>query len=299
MTPLPSISVIIVTYNSASCLRPTLAAVLNQDYPDFEVILVDNQSADDSLTIAREYVSRGLKIIPNPTNRGFAGGNNDGVRASRGELVFLLNPDAVLDPGGLRVIAAAFAQRSDLGILGAKLMDADGETILHCGGRIGLPAHCSLYGVGEKDRGQWDEVREVEFVIGAAFALCRALWDRLGGFDEDFSPVYYEDTDLCVRCRRLGLKVLYWPLLRLIHQGNVSCEYKSPAFWWYHHRHRLWFLMKNYSLPQILFQVLPAEARWYISPASRGLRRFMLRIYYYTLKRYVARKILHIPRRPK
>src|SRR5690349_9452432 len=133
MTNLPSISIVIVTWNSAAHLRPTLESVFRQDYPDYEVILVDNDSRDDSLAIAREFEPRGLRIIAGRVNRGFGGGNNDGVAASRGELVFLLNPDTELEPRALHEIAAAFAAHPDAGILGAKLIAPDGETILHCG----------------------------------------------------------------------------------------------------------------------------------------------------------------------
>lgn len=295
MTALPSLSIIIVTYNSAPFLRATLESVFAQDYPGCEVILLDNASSDDSLAIAREFEPRGLRIIHNTVNRGFAGGNNDGVRASRGELIFLVNPDIEMNAGCLREVARAFAVRPDLGILGAKLIAPDGQTILHCGGKVGFPAHCSLYGRGERDDdGNWNEPFEVEFVVGAALALRRSLWERLGGLDEDLNPAYFEDTDLCLRTRRLGFKVLCWPAIRLIHHENVSCEYRSMTFWRLHHRNRLWFTLKNYPLSAILFKALPAEMSWYFSGDSVGLRKLMLRLYASSLKKYVKRKVLRI-----
>ena len=300
--PRPLISVIMVTYNSASCLRPTLEALLGQHYPNYEVILLDNASRDSSLAIAREFEGDRLRVIAGETNRGFAGGNNDAVRASSGPIVFLLNPDAILlDAGALGEVAAVFGNGrgpDDLGIIGGKLLAEDTVTLLHCGGAIDPCAHTALLGRGEEDNGQWDCPAEVDFVIGAALALRRDLWDRLGGFDEDFGPAYYEDTDLCLRCRRLGKKVLYWPALQLVHHENVSVEYKSDFFWWTHHRHRLWFQIKNHSLVGILLKVLPAELKWYFSPHSRGRRRFMLKVYYYTLRRFVARRILRLKPRP-
>ena len=165
--PWPSITVVVVTYNNASVLCPTLEAVLVQDYPDFEVILVENASADESLAVAREFESRGLRIIVNPTNRGFSGGNNDGVRAGSGDIVFLLNPDAIMDPGTLREVTRAFNERPDIGIIGVRLVARDGKTIQHCGGAVGMSAHCELHGRGQRDVGQWNTPFEVEFVIGA------------------------------------------------------------------------------------------------------------------------------------
>jgi GT2 family glycosyltransferase len=88
------------------------------------------------------------------------------------------------------------------------------------------------------------------------------------------------------------------PSLAAIHRENVSTEYKSPAFWWFHHRHRLWFQVKNHGLFGILFRVFPAELKWYCSPQSRGLRKFMLKIYYYTLRRFIARRILRLKPKP-
>ena len=297
----PRISVIMVTYNSASCLRPTLEAVLGQTYPNFEVILLDNASRDASLAIAREFQGERLRVIAGKVNRGFAGGNNDAVRQSTGEIILLLNPDAVLtDFGALAAVAQAFGPSAprDVGVIGGKLLAEDGVTLLHCGGVIDPCAHTSLLGRGEEDNGQWDSPLPVDFVIGAALALRRELWNALGGFDEDLNPAYYEDADLCVRCRRLGRQVYYWPRLAAVHHENVSTEYKSEAFWWFHHRNRMWFQVKSHNLFGILFKVLPHEAQWYFSPQSRGLRRFMLRIYYYTLRRYAARRILHLKPRP-
>lgn len=287
----PKISVVIVTYNSAPVLEPTLEAALAQDYPDYEVILVDNASADDSLAVARRFEGRGLCVIANETNRGFAGGNNDGVAASRGELILLLNPDAILPSDGLSQVAGAFAQRPGMGILGAKLVAEDGRTILHCGGRIGIPAHCELYGRGEQDEGQWDRPAEVDFVVGALMGLRRETWDRLGGFDEDFNPAYFEDTDLCVRCRRLGLKVVYWPL-RVIHRENVSCEYRSPEFYYLHHKNRLWFTFKNMPLWELFLIGVPSEIFWYFSKNGRGFRDLMPGLYRQIGRRFIRKRLL-------
>lgn len=292
---LPKITVVIVTYNSAAHLRPTLEAALGQDYPTFEVILVDNASDDDSLAIAREFDSRGLRIIAHDENRGFSGGNNDGVSAGDGDLIVLLNPDAVMDaPEILREISRAFAERPEMGILGAKLVEPDGRTLDHCGGQVDTLAHTRLWGQGEADTGQFDAIREVDFVIGALFAIPRELWDRLGGFDEYFNPAFYEDTDLCVRCKRLGRRVLYWPRVCLTHHGKVSFEYRSMDFWWMHHKSRLWYLAKNRPLWHLLCVTAPAELWWFITPRAKHLRRLLLRLYCITFKRFTARRLLRL-----
>lgn len=282
MTPL--VSVIIVTYNSASCLRPTLEALFGQSYTHVEAILVDNASRDGSLAMAREYETRGLKVIASPENRGFGGGNNDGVAASKGEIILLLNPDAVLAPDGIERIVAAFAEKPEMGILGAKLVAEDGETLLHCGGWVDPCAHSELYGRGEKDTGKYEAPRQVEFVAGALLAIRRPLWDRLHGFDETFHPAYYEDTDLCVRANRLGAAVWYWPI-RVIHKENVSLPYKTDAFLRIHHRNRLWFQARNRSWFKLLFWAAPHELAWLASWHSKGCRKLCMRLYGETLRR--------------
>lgn len=290
----PTISVIIVTYNSAAHLRPTLEALFAQTHPSFEAILLDNASTDDSLAIAREFAARGLRVIAGTTNRGFAGGNNDAVAVSRGELVVLLNPDAVMEsPDTLAAIERMFARRADLGVLGAKLLAPDGRTIMHMGGTIGLPAHCTLFARGEPDGPGWQRPLDVEFVIGALFAVRRTVWDRLQGFDEFFNPAYYEDTDFCWRARRLGLAVVADPAVRVLHHENVSTTYRSESFYWMHHKGRLWLMAKNlpwWQLPAAAW----AEARWLFSPAGADRRHMMWGLYGMVLRRFVKRRVLRL-----
>lgn len=292
----PSISIVIVAWNSARYLAEVLDAALAQHYRDYEIIIVDNASSDETLSIARSYETKGVKVIAQSRNRGFAGGNNDGVAAARGDLIVLLNPDAVMtDPGTLQKIAVAFSSQHKLGVLGAKLMQPDGVTIDHCGGNVGIPAHTRLIGQGEPDEGQCDHVRAVDFVIGALFAVPRPLWDELSGFDEYFNPAYYEDTDFCCRIRQAGYQVLVWPEVCLKHYGRASShEYKSRSFYWMHHKNRLWYTAKNLPMPSLIFQAIPAEIAWYLSPNARFLRTMMLRIYWITLKRFLVRRILGI-----
>jgi GT2 family glycosyltransferase len=291
----PSITVVIVTYNSAAHLRPTLEALFAQDHPSFEAILLDNASRDDSLAIAREYEPRGLRVIPGATNRGYAGGNNDAVAAGRGRIVVLLNPDAALEaPGALRAIERAFDEQPGLGVLGAKLLAPDGRTILHMGGEIGIPAHCRLFGRGQSDDGRWNQPLDVEFVVGACLAIRRETWERLGGFDEFFNPAYYEDADLCARARRLGLRVVCDPSVRAIHHENVSTDYKSPAFYWMHHKGRLWHEAKNLPLGTLLGVALPREIAWFCSTNAKYRRRMLLGLYAMVLRRWIKRRLLRL-----
>lgn len=295
----PRISVLIVTYNSAAHLRPTLEHLFAQDDPAFEAILLDNASADDSLAIAREFAPRGLRVIAGAVNLGFAGGNNAAAAQAhpQSEILFLLNPDAWLQPGALRELARAFAENPRAGIVGGKLLFGDGVTLQHCGGVVGLPAHCAPIGRGERDAGQHDAPQRVEYVIGAALAIRRTLWDQLRGLDEAYNPAYYEDTDLCARARAAGWDVLYWPPLRVIHQENVSLEYMSPAYWRLMQTNRLRYTLRHHSLTALLFKALPAEWRWFWHKDMRSLRRSVLGVYGRTARR-LLRSMLGLRERP-
>lgn len=291
--PRPKLSVIVVTFHSASLLRETLEALFAQTGPSFEAILLDNGSTDASVAIAREYAGRGLRLIERGENLGFAGGNNEAVRHSRGEIVFLLNPDAILEPGGLAEIERAFAERPEIGVLGARLLHLDGRTLQHCGGRVDLPAFSELIGADEPNDGRHGEPREVPFVVGAAMALRRQVWEELGGFDEDFNPAYYEDTDLCFRARRAGRPVVYWPGLVLRHRAHTSCAYASPLHVWTSQHGRLWFSVKHFGVWAWLTRGVPGELRWLMTAQlPRGMRWTMLRIYWHTFKRWVRRRLL-------
>jgi len=276
----PLISVIVVSFSNAEYLAETIESVYaHQTYQPLELILVDNASHDNTSKIARRYVDRGLILIENKENRGFSGGNNDGIRRSQGEIILLLNPDAVLQPGALEAIAEGFARDDRVGVIGCKIYDMDGETLQHCGGWVDDHGQCDHYGRGEKDLGQYDEPREVEYVTGAAFAMRRSLAEELGGLDEDYRPAYFEETDFCKRTIKRGHKVLYLPTAKVLHHEAVSLTANSERFLNLFNRNRLRYVMKNTNPLRLFFRFLPREFLWAISEKSKGARRPLLRAY--------------------
>ncbi len=291
----PRVSAVVVTYNSAAFLRETLDALVTQTGADFEALLWDNASADESLAIAREFEPRGLRVVASEENFGFGGGNNRAVRETGGDIVLLLNPDCILPPGGLRRIAAAMARNPRIAVFGGKQVAPDGETLLHCGGVIDDGAHTRSIGRGQKDRGQYDRPRQVDYVGGALMALRRDVWEELGGFDDAFHPAYYEDTDLCARARRHGHQVWYAPI-RVLHHENVSLPRETAEFRRLHHRNRLRFAALDFGIPRLLLRFLPAELRWLLSWHSAGSRRLCAALYPDALGLFLRRRILR--RRP-
>ncbi len=251
-------SIIILSWNGMSYLGPCLDAVLAQDYPDFEVIVVDNGSADGSADfVATRYPQ--VRLIRNARNLGFAAGSNIGLRAAAGEVLVLLNQDTEVCPGWLAALVTAL-QDPTIGIVGCKLLYPNG-TIQHAGGRI-VDSRGSARHIGrdEIDEGQYDAIQDVDFVTGAALALTRTTFACIGPLDEGFMPAYYEDTDWCYRTREAGLRVIYCPSAMAIHYESASSVTSSYTHQVNFHSGRLRFLFKHLKLEDLWASFVPAES---------------------------------------
>ncbi|MEM4724494.1 MAG: glycosyltransferase family 2 protein [Candidatus Hadarchaeum sp.] len=254
-------SVIVLAWNGMDYLEPCLNAVFAQDYPDFEVIVVDNGSTDGSADFVAERFPQ-ARLIRNERNLGYAAGNNVGLRAATGDVLVLLNQDTEVRPGWLRALVEALDDPT-VGIVGCKLLYPDG-TIQHAGARLadvrGSPEHIGHH---EPDQGQYDQPRDVEFVTGAALGLTRLTLDRVGYLDEGFAPAYYEDVDWCYRAREVGLRTVYTPDAVAVHFESASRDHISDYFHRlaFHHG-RLRLLLKHKPLDWLEQEFAPAEAAW-------------------------------------
>ena len=228
------LSVVIVSYRNPELTRACLTSVFAEvDAPSFEVIVVDNDSGDGTPEmIEREFPA--ARLIRAGTNVGFARANNLAVRAARGDYVLLLNPDTVvLDRAPERLLA--FARERGLGVYGGRTLTPGGELDPRsCWGRQTLwSTFCFATGLATVFRGHrfldpeslggWprDSVRNVGTVTGCLVLVPRALWERLGGFDERFF-MYGEDVDLCERARALACPVTVTPAATIVHVVGAS-----------------------------------------------------------------------------
>jgi GT2 family glycosyltransferase len=260
----PLVSIIMVLFNSAEHLGPCLESVAALRYRPFEMIFVDNGSVDGSALVARQRAA-GLGIRATVSelggNRGFARANNHGSSLARGEVLFLLNPDTEVYPDTLDGPVEVMRD-PEVGVAGCKILYPDGTTIQHAGGYVrdnGLTMH---YGVDQKDEGQCDEMRDAAYVTGAALAVRRDLFERVGMLDTGYYPAYFEETDLCLRVRRLGYRVVYVPEARVVHHEATTTGKFTPRYYYLYHKNRVRFLLKNYSWRFLLDRALPMEQRW-------------------------------------
>jgi GT2 family glycosyltransferase len=253
-------SVIVPSWNGVAYIGGCLDAILAQDYPDFEVIVVDNGSTDGSAElVTRQYPA--VRFIRGERNRGFSLAANTGLGAATGELLILLNQDTVVQEGWLAALAAALADHA-IGLAGCKLYYPD-ATIQHVGGFLyGKRGETGHLGHQERDEGQYDQLADRDFVTGAAIALTRSSLARIGPLDEGFTPAYYEDVDWCYRARRAGLRVVYVPDAQVVHYESTSTGSISPERKLAWHRGRMRFVFKHQPVEWLRHQFAPAESNW-------------------------------------
>src|SRR5438552_1826941 len=171
----PPASIVVVSYNTSAHIETCLLSLLELDYPQVEIIVVDNGSTDGSTDLIRTRFPD-VDLVELPDNKGFAGAASVGLYMANGDVVATVNPDVTLDPGWMSAVANTLASRRDLGVVGSKILYPDRRTIQHAGGTIDYPlATTNHIGRGETDNGQYDQAREVQFVTGAALAMWREV----------------------------------------------------------------------------------------------------------------------------
>lgn len=230
----PVLSIVIVSYNTREMTLACLASVYAQTQAPFEVIVVDNASADGSAAAIAEAFPQ-VRLIAETVNHGFAAAHDIAVPLTRAEWLLLLNPDTVVLDGALDKLLAFARRRPEAGIWGGRTLFADGRLNPYsCWGRMTLwSTFCrtsGLNGVFPRSEvfnseaiGDWprDTERAVDIVTGCLFLIRREIWDRLGGFERTFA-MYGEEVDLCLRARALGLQPMITPDATIVHYGAAS-----------------------------------------------------------------------------
>jgi GT2 family glycosyltransferase len=231
-----TLSIIIVSYNARGDLSNCLASL--GDAPpqaSHEVIVVDNASTDGSEAAAARS---GARVIALPDNRGFAAGNNAGIRASRGELLLLLNSDTLVPPGAIDTLLRVLGQRPDVAVIGPRLVDGQGHRELSFGSMIAPRAEWRqrrlMRRLAQGDaaaRAHVDALTATEhypdWVSGACLLVRRDAAEAVGLLDERYF-MYTEDVDFCAAIRARGQRVLFTPEAEIVHLRGRSAA-TAPA----------------------------------------------------------------------
>ena len=260
--PWPRISVVVCSYNGARTIRDCCEGLRRLDYPDYEVIVVDDGSTDGTAAIARQY---GFRII-STENRGLSSARNTGMKASMGEIVAYIDDDAYPDPHWLTYMAASFLSRGSAGLAavgGPNIPPPDDGPIADCVARApGGPAHVLL------------SDRVAEHIPGCNMAIRKSCLEAIGGFDSRF-PVAGDDVDLCWRLQKRGWTVGFNP----------------AALVWHHRRNSVrtyWKQQKGYGRAEALL-----ERKWPEKYNAAGHLAWAGRIYGMSYVGWRAGRIYH------
>ncbi len=251
MTPL--VHIILVNWNGLDDTRACVQSCLGLTYERFEVVLVDNASADGSgQVLATEYADEDrVCVLLNGTNLGFAGGNNTGIThalAAGADFVWLLNNDTFADPHALSALVDAATEHPEAGMFGSKVYFADRPaTLWFAGGFIRDTREGSAYhrGLEEEDRGQYDTAEVVDYITGCSLLVSTDLVRSIGTMSEDYF-LYWEEVDWCDRATAAGRPCLYVPTSKVWHKVGASLgATNSPTQIRYDARNRLIFYWRN------------------------------------------------------
>jgi GT2 family glycosyltransferase len=253
------VSVLIVTWNSATYLDQCLASLDRQEYRDLEIIVIDNASTDSTRDLLRPRESH-WRVIYNDKNLGFAAGQNRAMRAARGEWLLCLNPDVMLAPDFVARLVAAGSALPEAGSVCGKLLRWNPAGEPH---QTRIIDSTGIYftrnmrhldrGAEEVDNGQYDRAQYVFGATGAAAMFRRSFVDAVSVdgefFDEDFFS-YREDADLAWRAQVMGWKCLYTPSAVAWHVRRVTPERREqlpPLINWHSVKNRFLMRGKNAS----------------------------------------------------
>ena len=265
------LSVVVVCWNVADLLRDCLNSVAaGVRGLAHEIIVVDNASIDGSASMVR-FEFPEVRLIANVDNLGFARANNQGIRASQGSHVVLLNSDTVVSPAALAMLVAFMDAHPEAGVVGPRLLRPDGTAQPYAFGgdpTLGYLLRRGFYRLLRRSYlHDWNTnaIQEVDWVSGACLMVRREAIDQAGLLDENIF-MYFEDNEWCLRIRHAGWKVYYDPQAAIVHLGGKSVA-KNPAARRAYSESLRYFYRKHYSrAAQLLLAALLPLYRRVIRP---------------------------------
>ena len=278
MITYPKIAAIILNTNRRDDTLACLSSLMANQYPDLEVIVLDNASTDGSVAaIHDQYPSVNIHALEE--NKGYAGNNNTGIQkalASAADWVFILNEDIILAKDALAQMMRAVVDRNDVGIIGPLVYHFDEPQIIQtAGGMLNQQWDSQHRAQNEADEHLFSSPLETDWVSGCAIGVRREAIEKAGMIDDRFF-YYWEETEWCLRIRSYGWKALIIPQAKIWHKG-VQREYQpNPNVTYYATRNRLLLYKKHHPpfkvwLSTSLF-FLRTLVSWSIKPKWRTMR---------------------------
>ncbi len=260
----PTVSIVIVTRNSAACVGSALASIRRQTYPAdrLHTVVVDNGSSDGTVTLIRKQFPW-VTLLSERNNQGFAGGCNIGMRAQSADYYALINPDAEIAPDWITTLVAVMEADRLIGVGGSKIYYGNSRVIQHAGGVVRANALTLHLGDQEVDHGQYDTQRDVDYVMGAALLIWGETARALDFLPEVYYPAYYEEVDFCTQVRRSGQRVVYVPEAVAHHADQKRPNSAlSIRFLRLYHKQRYLYALRNMTTPEQRRAFRDAERLW-------------------------------------
>jgi GT2 family glycosyltransferase len=270
MHSFPVVTLVVVNYNARDYLVRMLSSAISSagDVP-LEIVVVDNGSTDGSAEAAALYFPD-ARVVISQENKGFAWGNNRGASLAGGKLLLFANNDVVFVDRCIQEMASFLSRHPEVAAVGPKVINPDG-TLQFSGKRVPDVATGVMVATGLHRWLGWrrlweayyllpddyDDVQEVDHLTGCCLMVRREVWERVGGFDEDYF-MYFEDIDWCLRARRSGERLVYLPSASLVHYKSVSSNKRTLATIRDYHRSARRFYDRHYA------PITPSLVNWMV-----------------------------------
>jgi len=240
----PLVSIIILNYNAGELLINCIESIINSNYSNLEIIVVDNNSTDQSHIKCKKKIKQ-IKIIENKENHGYCEGNNIGIRKASGEFITILNPDTIVEEGWMDFLIEAY-QKNGKGLYQPKILSLNEKSIIQSTGN-----YIQLFGFGyARDKGEENsnEIKNIEkigFASGTCLFTSKLVFDEIGLLDS-FIFLYLDDLDLGWRAKQLGISSFIVPNSIVYHAESYILKWSSKKFYWLE-RNRKYCILTHYS----------------------------------------------------
>ena len=240
----PLVSIIILNYNAGNLLLNCVDSVFKSTYPNFEVLVVDNISTDNSHVICKKKFEK-IRLIENKENLGYCEGNNVGIRNANGEFIVILNPDTTVEPNWLDHLMSAYNEFGE-GLYQPKFFSLNEKLVLQSTGNM-----LHIFGFGfARDKGKIDDekmesIEKINYASGTCLFTSKIVLDKIGLLDP-FLFLYHDDLDLGWRAAHIGINSFYVPKSIIYHAESYSIKWSSKKFYWLE-RNRKYCLLTHYS----------------------------------------------------
>jgi len=228
MKKFPKVFIVVLNYNGKDVIKKCLTSVFKIDYPNFEVVFVDNNSTDGSLELAKGNFSK-ANFIKNEENLGYASGNNIGIRFSlerMAEYVLVLNNDTEVEKDFLTKLIEVMEEDKKIGIASPVIMDANTKKVWFSGGKIDWLRMKTLH----LQNARTETYFKSDFITGCSMLVKAEVFEKIGLFDEDFF-LYWEDADFSLRSKKSGFKNVVVPTSCIYHFEKSESQKKAKTYW--------------------------------------------------------------------